>query len=185
MIKQYLDYAGLEVLWSKIKAADIANTSEIRDLKKSIAFEANNYSDALQYTTPENVGKIVIINNDEGSHLAGPYVILSEGTVQCLLCNTEAEVGAIQIRLEELVQEIDNMGVSMQNMQNSIDSNTIALEQLKETDETIKDALKSLEESLKNIDLSNYYSKAEVDDLLDDKQDLMDAISKDDIINLS
>lgn len=178
MVKQYLDYAGLEALWGKIKTADKDNSLKIDEIKKSISFEVENYTDALKYATLDNIGKNIIIKNDEGIYQAGPYIIMAENSIQCLLCDTEAEVGAIQDKLMELEAEIANIGPTLSSIHDNLD-------EMKKTDEDIINSLKELKDSFSEIDFSDYYNKTEIDDLLDDKMDEMDAISVEDIESLS
>lgn len=178
MVKQYLDYAGLEALWGKIKTADADNALKIDQIKDSISFKANNYTEALSFATIENIGKNIIIKNSEGVYPAGPYIIMSEGSIRCLLCDTETELGAVQDKLAELEAEIANFGPALNTIRDDMDS-------LKLADESILQTLKTLEDSLSELDFSNYYNKTEIDDLLEDKMDDMDAISVVDIESLS
>jgi hypothetical protein len=178
MVKQYLDYAGLEVLWGKIKTADADNASKIESIKNSISFEAENYTEALSFATLDNVGKNIIVKNPEDIYAAGPYIVMSENSIQCLLCDTEAELSEVQNKVAELEREFASFGPALQTIQTSLDN-------LKSADDNIINSIKELEKSILDIDLSNYYNKTEIDDLLDDKMDEMGAISVEDIESLS
>lgn len=181
MNKQYLDYEGLEVLWGKIKSGDESNSSRIEELKKEIAFEADNYTDALAFASSDNIGKNIIVKNTDGTHQAGPYIIMGEHRIQCLLCDTEAEVGEIQSKLDELVQEINSMSSDFEDRTHALEQN---LNTLQKKDEEILKAIEELENAISS-DFSGFYTKTEVDELLEYKMDNMEAISVDEIESLS
>ncbi|MBR5297244.1 MAG: hypothetical protein IKU29_05170 [Parabacteroides sp.] len=206
MSTKYLDYSGVEALWAKIKAADAVNNeainkanASIEEVKSNIGFEASTYTEALQYATQENIGKNVIIHEDEGIHQAGPYIITGEGLLVNLLCDTEQEVAdlvedvtkienrvdvvegtvnTIGGRLIELGEEIDVIGLSIQTIEKNVTT-------LVEKDVEIQSAIDDLRNTINNLKFDDYYIKSEVDAKLDKKLNIDAIITKEEIERLN
>ena len=101
--------------------------------------------------------------------------------VNSKLSSLEAELDQAQVDIEALkaAKEVEYEVITKDEAGNYVGSSENAPKT-----HSVVDALNELKSELNGLDLSVYYTKEEVNDLLDDKQDLMEAIPEQEILDL-
>lgn len=104
--------------------------------------------------------------------------------VNSKLSSLEAELDQAQVDIEALKAATDIGEVVYEVITKDESGNYVGSSENAPKTHSVVDALNELKSELSGLDLSAYYTKEEVNDLLDDKQDLMEAIPEQEILDL-
>ena len=177
MAVKYLDLTGLQQVWGAVKARDVKGI-EIKDGKIIVkdnndaelgsgiaisdintSLKAENHTKALEMATLANIGKVIVVENEEGNYAAGPYIVFSEGNILYLSTSSgdvtadvvteltsrvsavETSVSGLQEKDGELAQAIADMGTA----------NGTRFEAVEGRVEEIEDKIPGMEEAIAKI----------------------------------